>query len=243
MSKTILITGASTGIGATTALEFAEKNTIFIHYNKSKSEAEKIADKVKKGGGTSHLVQADLMSEAGCRKVVDDVKEKTDCLDVLVNNSGGLIERHDTRDLKWDLMEQIFRLNTFSTMMMTSLCIPLLEKGESPCIVNITSIAMRTGAPTATIYGASKGAVDSFTRGCARELAPTIRVNAVAPGVIMTPFHNKVTPDEWMEKLKSSIPLKSVGEANQIADAIRFLVENPFITGETVDVNGGHFMQ
>ena len=243
MSKTMLITGASTGIGAATALEFAENNTIFIHYNKSGSDAEKIAQKVKEKGGTPHLVQADLMSESECRKTVDAVEQETGLLDVLVNNAGGLIERHDTRSLSWDLMERIFRLNTFSTMMMTTLCVPMLEKGESSCIVNISSIAMRTGAPTATIYGASKGAVDSFTRGCARELAPAIRVNAVAPGVIETPFHNKVTPEAWMRELKSSILLERLGEADQIARTIRFLVENPFITGETVDVNGGHFMR
>lgn len=244
MSKKImLITGASTGIGAAAAAEVAEINTVFIHYHRSRPEAEETARRVSERGGTPHLVSADLTSEAGCRSLVDAVGKKTDRLDVLVNNAGGLIERHDTRSLSWDLMERIFRLNTFSTMMMTTLCVPLLEKGEAPCIVNLTSIAMRTGAPTATIYGASKGAVDSFTRGCARELAPKIRVNAVAPGVIMTPFHDKVTPDAWMEKLKSSIPLQTVGEASQIADTIRFLVENPFITGETVDVNGGHFMQ
>ena len=78
-------------------------------------------------------------------------------------------------------------------MMLTSLCIPLLEKGSDPCIVNVTSVAIRHGAPTATFYGAAKAALDSFTRGIAKELAPTIRVNSVAPGVIITPFHDKVS--------------------------------------------------
>ena len=243
MDKTILITGASTGIGAATALELAEKNTVIIHYNHSRSEAEGTAKRVEGKGGMSLLVQADLMSEAGCRDLVNAVKVKTTRLDALVNNAGGLIVRHDTRDLRWDLMERIFRLNTFSTMMMTTLCVPMLEKSKSPCIVNITSVAMRTGAPTATIYGASKGAVDSFTRGSARELAPQIRVNAVAPGIIDTPFHDKVTPEAMMKNLVSQIPLKIVGQAEQIARAIRFLIENPFITGETIDVNGGHFMR
>jgi len=243
MAKIILITGASTGIGAATAVDLAENNVVFVHYNRSEEEATAIAACVEEKGGSAYLVQADLMNEEGCRQLMKGVHAKTDRLDVLINNAGGLIERHDVPKLAWDLMHQIFALNTYSTMMVTTLCVPLLEKGESPCIVNITSIAMRLGAPTATIYGASKGAVDSFTRGSARELAPRIRVNAVAPGVIVTPFHDKYTPEAWMKKLSESIPLNVLGEAVQISSTIRLLIENPFITGETIDVNGGHFMR
>jgi len=104
--------------------------------------------------------------------------------------------------------------------MVSSFCIPLLEKGKNPCIINLTSIAVRHGAPTATIYGASKGAVDVFTRGLAKELAPTIRVNAVAPGVIVTPFHDGVTPPERMEQFREAAPLGRNGESKEIATAI-----------------------
>jgi 3-oxoacyl-[acyl-carrier protein] reductase len=243
MAKIILVTGASTGIGAATAVELAENNVVFIHYNRSEEEARAVASSVEERGGSAYVIQADLMTEEGCHRLMEGVHAKTDRLDVLINNAGGLVERHDVPKLSWDLMHRIFTLNTYSTMMMTTLCVPLLEKGESPCIVNITSIAMRLGAPTATIYGASKGAVDSFTRGSARELAPKIRVNAVAPGVIVTPFHDKYTPEDWMKKLSNAIPLNELGEAKQISSAIRFLVDNDFITGETIDVNGGHFMR
>jgi 3-oxoacyl-[acyl-carrier protein] reductase len=128
-------------------------------------------------------------------------------------------------------------------MMVSRLAIPLLEKGENPSIVNLSSIAIRTGAPTATIYGAAKGAVDVFTRGLAKELAPAIRVNAVAPGFIRTPFHDKVSTPQIMETSRQNTPLKRLGEAEQVAEAIRFLVESDFITGETIDVNGGLFMR
>ena len=140
-------------------------------------------------------------------------------------------------------MERVFALNTFSTMMVTSLCLPLLEKGEDPCIINMSSIAIRHGAPTATIYGASKAAVDSYTRGIAKELAPKIRVNAVAPGVILTPFHDDVTSPEKLEEIRKGSPLQRHGEAIHIAKAVQFIVENDFLHGETVDINGGLFMR
>jgi 3-oxoacyl-[acyl-carrier protein] reductase len=162
---------------------------------------------------------------------------------VLVNNAGGLIRRHAARDLPWDLMQEIFALNTFSTMLLSSLCVPLLERGTQPAIVNVTSIAIRHGAPTATIYGAAKGAIDVFTRGLAKELAPTIRVNAVAPGVIETPFHEKVTTPEKMAQFRAAAPLQRNGTAEEVAAAIAFLIDNPFMTGATLDINGGMFMR
>jgi 3-oxoacyl-[acyl-carrier protein] reductase len=243
MSKSILITGASTGIGAETARRLAEGNKIFVHYNSSRKPAESVAADVREKGGQADLIQADLSKEDGCRALFQAVSDSTDKLDVLVNNAGGLIKRQGVREYEWRLMEDIFALNTFSAMMVTSLCIPLLEKGEDPCIVNISSVAMRHGAPTATIYGASKSALDSFTRGIAKELAPTIRVNAVAPGVIITPFHDNISTAEQIEAWREGNPLKKNGDAAHIAKAIEFIINNDFINGETLDINGGLFMR
>jgi 3-oxoacyl-[acyl-carrier protein] reductase len=243
MSKIILITGASTGLGAETARLLAFQNEIIVHYYSSQKEAEKVAADVEIKGGKSFLVQADLSQEEGCLKLFNTVTEKFPKLDVLVNNAGGLIRREAAKELEWKLMMETFSLNTFSTMKLSSLFIPWLEKGNNPCIINISSIAMRHGAPGATIYGACKGAIDSFTRGLAHELAPTIRVNAVSPGVIDTPFHKKVSTPEKMKKFKELTPLKQIGEAIHIAKTIEFLINNDFITGETIDVNGGLFMR
>lgn len=242
MGKTILITGASTGIGAATARLLAPDNELILHYNRSSEAAQQVAADVAAAGGTAHLVQADVMSEHGCRKIVAFATEQVGKLDALVNNAGGLIRRESARELTWQTMIEIFSLNTFSTMFLSSQCLPLLEQGQDPCIVNLTSIAVRHGAPTATIYGACKGALDTFTRGLAKELAPTIRVNAVAPGVIETPFHNGVTPPERMQAFADAAPLKRNGQPEEIATAIAFLIENRFTTGETLDVNGGLFM-
>ena len=243
MSKHILITGASTGIGAETARVLADGNTIFVHYHSSPKPAEEVAAAVNNAGGSAIVIQADLSKEDGCRDLVQAVSSNTDKLDVLVNNAGGLIKRQGVQEYEWNLMEEIFALNTFSTMMVTSLCIPLLEKGKDPSIINLTSVAMRHGAPTATIYGASKAALDSFTRGIAKELAPAIRVNAVAPGVIVTPFHEKVSTPEQLEAWREGNPLKRNGDAIHIAETIKFLINNDFVNGETIDINGGLFMR
>jgi 3-oxoacyl-[acyl-carrier protein] reductase len=243
MSRKILITGASTGIGAETARLLAEGNTIFIHYHSSKIPAEKVAADVKAKGGNAVVIQADLSKEEGCRTLVRDVAANTDRLDVLVNNAGGLIRRQSVSAYEWRLMEDTFALNTFSAMMVTSLCIPLLGKGDGPCIINLTSVAMRHGGPTATIYAASKAALDSFTRGIAKELAPNIRVNAVAPGVILTPFHDKVSTPEQLKTWREGNPLKRNGDPIHIAETIKFLIENDFVNGETIDINGGLYMR
>lgn len=243
MGKIIVITGASTGIGAQVARLVAEGNNLFIHYNASREAAEQTATEVQERGGTADLVQADLFTEAGCDALYSQVSVRTNRIDVLVNNAGGLVQRQAVGELEWSLMERVFSLNTFSTMLLTSLFVPLLERGTDPCIVNISSIAARHGAPTATLYGAAKGAVDSFTRGAAAELAPKIRVNAVAPGVIQTPFHKRYSTPERMERFRQNTPLLRNGQAIDVAKAIEFLIENDFITGETIDVNGGLFMR
>jgi len=243
VAKIILITGASTGIGAETARNLAEGNMIFVHYNASKQAAEQTAAEVQERGGTAHLVQADLRSEAGCDALYAAVAVMTNRLDVLVNNAGGILRRQTVRELEWDLMEEVFALNAFSAMLLTRLCVPLLERGTQPCVVNLTSISIRHGSPTATLYGAAKAAIDAFTRGAAKELAPHIRVNAVAPGVIETPFHERYSTPERMRFFSESTPLQRNGRASHVAAAIRFLIDNDFLTGETIDVNGGLFMR
>jgi 3-oxoacyl-[acyl-carrier protein] reductase len=240
---TILITGASTGIGAAAARLLAPGNLVYAHYHSSAAAAQAVGRAVSEQGGEAVVLQADLSTEQGCRDLMDAVAARSDHLDVLVNNAGGLIRRTPVRDLTWELMLQTFALNVFSTMLVSRLAIALLEKGSNPSIVNISSIAIRTGAPSATIYGAAKGAVDVFTRGLAKELAPAIRVNAVAPGFIRTPFHDKFSTPELLETSRQNTPLKRLGEAAHIAEAIRFLIHSEFITGETIDVNGGLFMR
>jgi 3-oxoacyl-[acyl-carrier protein] reductase len=241
--KRILITGASTGIGAQTARLLSEGNDIFVHYFSSEAPAREVAADIERQGGRAHLIQADLSTEEGCRKLIDLVAAQTDRLDVLVNNAGAMIERKNVAAITWELMAQTFALNTYAVMMVTALCLPLLEKGADPSIINMTSVAIRHGAPTATVYGAAKAAVDSFTRGIARELAPRIRVNAIAPGVILTPFHDEVTSGEQLETFRKNNPLQKHGDPLHIARAVQFIIDNDFMNGETLDINGGIYMR
>ncbi|MGQ3891424.1 SDR family NAD(P)-dependent oxidoreductase [Legionella sp. CNM-4043-24] len=243
MNKVILITGSSTGIGALTATDLSQDNQIIIQYFSSRDSAEEVAADVEKNGGIPYLIKADLASEEGCQQLASFIENQFGKLDILINNAGGLDERHSASEITWPLLEKIFHLNAFSTMYLTSLCIPLLHRSMSPCIVNITSVSMRTGAPTATVYAAAKAAIDSFTRGLAHELAPKIRVNAIAPGYINTPFHHGLTSEEELKSIAAMTPLSMIGEPRHITSAIKLLIENDFITGETIDVNGGLFMR
>jgi 3-oxoacyl-[acyl-carrier protein] reductase len=243
MSKRIVITGASTGIGAETARHLAENNEIIVHYHTSEQAAQEVAKSVEAAGGKAYCVRADLSREADCIQLADFTARTFPHLDVLVNNAGSLVKRMDADQIDWQIMQQTFALNVFSVFKLTCLLIPLLKKRQGSSIVNVTSIAMRHGAPTATVYGASKAALDSYTRGLAKELAPHIRVNAVAPGVIETPFHERFSTPERMENFRQATPLLRNGKPVHIASAIKLLIDNDFITGATIDVNGGLFMQ
>nr|WP_319486335.1 SDR family oxidoreductase [uncultured Cohaesibacter sp.] len=238
MSK-ILITGASTGIGAETARMLAAGNELFLVYNQSVEKARKLEQELKELGATTHMLQCDITSEIACIDLFNQIGELTDSLDVLVNNAGGLVRRQAADALEWQLMQEVFALNVFSLMKITSLAIPLLRKGVNPNIVNTTSVVVRHGGPTATIYGAAKGAVDTFTRGLCKELAPVIRANSVCPGVIDTPFHEKVSTPDQMKAWAEGNPLKRNGYPKHIALAIKFLIEDDFVNGESIDVNGG----
>lgn len=240
MKRTIFITGAGTGIGAETARLLAPGNRLFLHYNSSADAVKKVAADVVALGGEAELLQADITTENACCQLVQQLSEKTDHLDVLINNAGGMIKRQAADALEWDLMEKIYALNTFSLLKISSLCIPLLRRStQDPSIVNVSSIVIRHGGPGATLYSSAKGAVDVATRGFARELAPHIRVNAVCPGVIDTPFHEKVSTPQQMESWAANNPLKRNGYPTHIAQAIRLLIEDDFINGETIDINGG----
>lgn len=244
MKKKIVITGASKGIGAETARLLATDREIFLNYHASDEEAGKVKSDVEKNGGTAHLMKYDISTEDGCKSLFEAVSEKTDYIDVLVNNAGALIKRQLVPDYEWSFMIETFSLNAFSAMFLSSLFLKMLEKSEDdPCIVNVTTVGIRRGAPTSSIYGASKGAIDTFTRSIASELAPKIRVNAVSPGVILTQFHEGVSTPEHFKRWRENTPMKRNGEPIHIAKAIKFIIEDDFLCGETIDVNGGEYMR
>lgn len=239
----ILITGASTGIGAEAARVLAPGNELFLVYNRSVDAAKALAAETNAAGATTHLLQSDITSEIACIDLFRQIGALTESLDVLINNAGGLVRRQAVDALEWNLMEEIYALNVFSVMKVTSLAVPLLRKGTDPSIINMTSVASRHGGAGATIYASAKGAVDSLTRGWAKELAPAIRVNSISPGVIDTPFHEKASTPQQMEAWAQANPLGRNGHPAHIASAIKLLIENDFINGESIDINGGLMMR
>ena len=243
MIKTAVITGGSGGIGLAIANQLSTEYRIILQYHKSLEKIRESLDLIKQNHGEIIPIQADLSTEAGCRKFHEEACSASEGqIDVLVNNAGGIIVRHTTREITWEILTKHFALNTYSTMMLSSLFIDQLEKSNNANIINITSGAIRNGSLTAPAYGAAKGAVDVFTRGLAHELAPKIRVNAIAPGVIQTQFYDGMPP-EILAKLMKATPLGKLGTPDDVAHTVRFLIENTYMTGETIDLNGGLVMR
>jgi len=247
--KAALVTGASTGIGAAIAMSFAEAGAkVALHYNSSRAEAEKVAAAIRsRGGGETLLVKADVLDGNAITGMVRTVFESFGRIDILVNNAGGLLERHFVEDMPDDEYVRVMDLNMGSTFRVSRSVIPLMKKSGSGTIINLTSIAARTGgADGATLYAASKAAVSTLTRGMAKELAAfKIRVNALAPGIVLTPFHDKYTSPDLLKKLVASIPLGRGATAEEIAGPALFLASeqlSSFITGEIIEINGGSLM-
>ncbi|MCL1993669.1 MAG: SDR family oxidoreductase [Spirochaetes bacterium] len=245
--KVALVTGASTGIGAATAIAFAEAGAkVAIHYNSSESEAHSVEKAVKEKGGEAFLVKADVTNAAETEKMVAALIGKFGRVDILVNNAGGLLPRHSVEEMPDDLFARVMDLNMTSTFRICKLLIPFMKK-TGGTIINMSSIAARTGgAGGAVLYASSKAAVSTFTRGLAKELAPfNIRVNAIAPGIVFTPFHDKFTPADQLKGMVGAIPLGRGAQPHEIAGPALFLASEAlagFITGEVLEVNGGQLM-
>ncbi len=244
--KRILVTGASTGIGAAAARAFAENGAVLaLNYNASKAEAEAVAKAIRAAGGTCHLIQGDLTKKGEPKRVVEEAAKAMGGLDVLINNAGGLVKRTPFEELSDEIIDKIFDLNVRSVIAACQAAEPHLEKSGGT-IINVGSIAGATsGGPGAAIYGAAKGFIHNLTRHLAGLYAPkNIRVNAVAPGVIATPFHAS-TPPERMEVMRQSVPFKRVGVAEDCAGTFLFLASGKmsgYVTGQVIHVNGGQFM-
>ena len=246
--KSVLVTGASTGIGAAAVRAFAKAGCrIAIHYNASLNRAEEVAADVRFAGAQAFLVGGDLRTSAKARDVVDAAAAHYGGLDILVNNAGGLVARAPIGEFDDELFDEVIDLNVRSLVACCAAAVPHMRKAGGGSIVNVTSIAARTGGGSgSTLYAGAKGFVSTFTRGLAKELVrDNIRVNAVAPGVIATPFHERYSTPAMLEAFKSSIPMNRLGSADECAGAFVYLASNAlssFVTGQIIQVNGGQVM-
>jgi 3-oxoacyl-[acyl-carrier protein] reductase len=246
--KRVLVTGSSTGIGAAVAKGFAAAGArVIVHYHASAAEAEKVVADIARAGGSAVALPGDLGGRTGAVALVEEAAARLGGLDVLVNNAGALLRRAFTGEIDDDLFDKVVDLNVRSVVMASQAAVPHLKKAGKGSIINTSSVAARNGGgPGSAIYGGAKAFVSSVTRNMARELAPQgIRVNAVGPGVIMTPFHERFTSPELLEQLRKNIPMGHVGTAEDCVGAYLFLASHSmsgYVTGQTIEVNGGQLM-
>lgn len=244
--KTVLITGASTGIGAGCALALGAFGArVAVHYNSSKSAADDVVAGVVKSGGEAFALQGDLRHSAQCERVVSEAAARWGQIDVLINNAGALVQRLPITELTDAAFDDIINLNVRSMMMCTKHAVGHMKNGGS--IINVTSVAARTGGgPGASMYAASKGFISVATKGLARELVSrNIRVNAVSPGVIQTPFHDKFSTPQQLETMRQGIPMARLGTVDECIGAFIYLASqqlSSYVTGQVLEVNGGQYM-
>ena len=246
--KAVLITGASTGIGAAAALAFGRLGAhVIVHYNKSEAAARKVAAGIEAAGGTASLIQGDMSDGPTAASVVEQAIEKTGRLDILINNAGHMVDRIPVEDMDDDAFDRVLDLNARSAVAAIRAALPQFRRQGKGNIINVTSISARGGGSRGSVlYSGAKGFISTMTRGMAKELAAdNIRVNAVSPGVILTAFHEKYSTPEKLEQQRKTIPLGRLGTAEDCAGAFLFLATDAlsgYITGQIIEVNGGQIM-
>jgi 3-oxoacyl-[acyl-carrier protein] reductase len=246
-NKLVLVTGASTGIGAALSRAFAQQGArVAVHWNSNAAAAEAVVEDIRRAGGTAFAVRGDLSRSGVPKSVVEASVEALEGLDVLINNAGSLISRQPILQADEESVDRIFSLNAKAVIGTCQAAVPHMEARGGGAIINVGSIAgLDGGGSGAGIYGSAKAFVHNLTRHLARELAARgIRVNAVSPGVIATPFH-AATPPVRMEAMRKSVYLGRIGTPADCVGAFLFLASpllSGYITGQNIHVNGGQYM-
>lgn len=245
--KTMIITGASRGIGAATAKLAAKSGfAVVVNYHRNKTEAERVVAEIEVQGGRALAIQADISKEEDILRLFEETDLRFGTLHSLVNNAGILERQMRLVEMDSARLQRVFTTNITGQLLCAKEAIKRLSTkhgGEGGTIVNVSSIAARTGAPHEYVdYAASKGAMDAFTLGLAKELAEEgIRVNAVRPAFIYTDIHADGGEPGRVDRIKDSIPMKRGGLAEEVAEAILWLAsgKSSYSTGIFIDVTGG----
>jgi 3-oxoacyl-[acyl-carrier protein] reductase len=246
--KAVLITGASTGIGAAAAVAFARNGArVAVHYNASRKAAEEVAAKIHAARGEAVLVGGDVTKPGEPAAIIAETLNAFGRIDVLINNAGGLVKRTPVADYTEDFLASVIALNVTQVALFVRESAAVMRKQGKGNIINVSSIAARHGGgPGSVIYAAAKGFVSTATRGWAKELVKDhIRVNALSPGVIMTPFHERFSTPEMLATMQASVPMNRLGAAEECAGTLLYLASDAmsgYVTGQVIEVNGGQLM-
>jgi 3-oxoacyl-[acyl-carrier protein] reductase len=243
--KRALVTGASQGIGEAIAQGLIDAGAdVCLHCFANDAKPRELAKKAEAAGQRALVVRADLRKESEATGVVDQATKFLGGLDVLVNNAGSLVARRKLEEVDIEYWDEVIRINLTTMMFVTRAAVPALVKAGASSIVNIASLAGRKGGHGGSlVYSSAKGAMITWTRALAAELGPRgVRVNCVAPGLILgTRFHDTHTTKESADETVRGIPLGRGGNAEDIARPVVYLASeyDGFITGATLDINGG----
>lgn len=242
---TALVTGASSGIGAATALALAQKGAyVILHYNSRDTEATARLTEIRAQGGDGEIVQADLATREGSHALAAFARDRA--VDILVNNAGSLVARTRVLEFTEELWDQVMMLNLTSSFFLAQAVLPGMVKRKRGYIVNISSVAARFGGGIGALaYSSAKAAVSTMTKGLTKEFAPLgIRVNCISPGTIDTGYHKAFSTAEGLDGVRANTPAGRLGTAEEIADAVVFLCSDQasFIHGQVIEVNGGFLM-
>lgn len=243
--KNILITAGAQGIGESITRHFIDSGAnVSVHYFSSADTANQLTEYATGKGQKAIAISGDLTKEADANALVEKTVKALGSLDILINNAGSLVARKMLNEMEAEFWHKVMDINLTSMMFVTRAAAPFLAKNENSSIVNLASLAGRKGGhPGSLAYSTSKGATLTFTRALSTELGPQgTRVNAVAPGLILgTSFHNTHTTKESAAATTAGIPIQRAGNADDVARAVLFLASeyDGFITGATLDINGG----
>ncbi|HEY2974066.1 MAG TPA: 3-oxoacyl-ACP reductase family protein [Pyrinomonadaceae bacterium] len=245
--KVALVTGASSGIGRATAEALASNGAqVAINFHRNETGAEAARSQIIGAGGCAIVVQADVTRASDVDSLVEQTVNEFGAIDILVNNAGSLVERLKILELSEERWDEVIDLNLKSAFLCSKAVVGSMMQRKTGAIINVSSIAGRNGGALGSIhYSTAKGGLITFTKGLAKEVAPYgVRVNAVSPGVINTPYHEQFSSPEIMKTYTGMIPLGRVGTPTEVGKVICFLASDAasYLAGETIEINGGMFM-